>query len=71
VLELAKDFNQAETRTGLLAFGRAPEWEFLPRREFLPPISPRAWEREENRYSSGIAKLHWRRWARVGRAKYF
>jgi len=34
VLELARDFSQAETRTGLLAFGRAPEWEFLPRREF-------------------------------------
>jgi len=34
VLELARDINQAETRTGLLAFGRAPEWEFPPRREF-------------------------------------
>ena len=25
------DFTSPDTRTGLLAFGRAPEWEFLPR----------------------------------------
>ncbi len=34
VLEAASAFPHANTRTGLLAFGRAPEWEFLPRREF-------------------------------------
>jgi len=47
VLELARDFNQAETRTGLLAFGRAPEWEFLPRRDFPAADFSARVEREE------------------------
>ncbi|MBM2803837.1 MAG: hypothetical protein HW419_1730 [Deltaproteobacteria bacterium] len=31
VLEAAQRFHSPMARTGLLAFGRAPEWEFLPR----------------------------------------
>jgi hypothetical protein len=31
VLEAAERFQSPMTRTGLLAFGQAPEWEFLPR----------------------------------------
>jgi Ca-activated chloride channel homolog len=31
VLEAAARFHSPMTRTGLLAFGQAPEWEFLPR----------------------------------------
>jgi CheY-like chemotaxis protein len=47
VLETARGFNKADTRTGLLAFGRAPEWEFLPRRDFpMADFSSRV-EREE------------------------
>jgi Ca-activated chloride channel homolog len=34
VLEAASRVQDPETRTGLLAFGRLPEWEFLPRRNF-------------------------------------
>jgi uncharacterized membrane protein len=33
LLESAARFTDADTRTGLLTFGRAPEWEFPPRRE--------------------------------------
>ena len=47
VLELARDVNQVETRTGLLAFGRAPEWEFPPRREFSAGDFSARVEREE------------------------
>jgi Ca-activated chloride channel family protein len=47
VLEAARGFNKADTRTGVLAFGRAPEWEFLPRRDFpMADFSSRV-EREE------------------------
>ncbi|MDZ4343747.1 MAG: VWA domain-containing protein [Candidatus Binatia bacterium] len=46
-IEVARGFNKADTRTGLLAFGRAPEWEFLPRRDFpMADFSSRV-EREE------------------------
>jgi Ca-activated chloride channel homolog len=34
VLEAASRIKDPETRTGLIAFGRLPEWEFLPRRNF-------------------------------------
>jgi Ca-activated chloride channel family protein len=34
VLEAASRIKDPETRTGLMAFGRLPEWEFLPRRNF-------------------------------------
>jgi Ca-activated chloride channel homolog len=34
VLEAASRVQDPETRTGLLAFGRLPEWEFLPQRNF-------------------------------------
>jgi uncharacterized membrane protein len=34
VLEAAGRLTNGDTRTGLLAFGRVPEWEFPPRRDF-------------------------------------
>jgi Ca-activated chloride channel homolog len=34
ILEEANSIKTPESRTGLLLFGRAPEWEFLPRRDF-------------------------------------
>ena len=34
ILELASRYKGPETRTGLMVFGRSPEWEFLPRRDF-------------------------------------
>ena len=36
VIDAAKRFHGAETRTGLLSFGRVPEWESLPRER--PPV---------------------------------
>jgi hypothetical protein len=34
ILEAASRIQEPETRTGLLMFGRSPEWEFLPRQSF-------------------------------------
>jgi Ca-activated chloride channel homolog len=34
VLEAASRIKDPQTRTGLIAFGRLPEWEFLPRKNF-------------------------------------
>ena len=34
LLDIAAGLKDADTRTGLLTFGRAPEWEFPPRRDF-------------------------------------
>ncbi|HTN70928.1 MAG TPA: VWA domain-containing protein, partial [Methylomirabilota bacterium] len=34
ILEAASQMKNPETRTGLLVFGRSPEWEFLPRQDF-------------------------------------
>ena len=34
ILEAASRIQEPETRTGLLMFGRSPEWEFLPRQDF-------------------------------------
>ena len=34
ILEAASRIQNPETRTGLLMFGRSPEWEFLPRQNF-------------------------------------
>jgi Ca-activated chloride channel homolog len=34
ILEVASRIKSPETRTGLLVFGRSPEWEFLPRQDF-------------------------------------
>lgn len=36
VLEAAERFHSPMTRTGLLAFGQTPEWEFLPREKIAP-----------------------------------
>jgi uncharacterized membrane protein len=36
VLSIAARAKAPETRTGLLFFGRAPEWEFLPRQDITP-----------------------------------
>ncbi len=47
VLDIAARIKGRETRTGLLFFGRAPQWEFLPRQEFTPgDLTPRL-ERED------------------------
>ncbi|MET0500725.1 MAG: VWA domain-containing protein, partial [Candidatus Binatia bacterium] len=34
ILEAASRVKDPQTRTGLLVFGRSPEWEFLPRHDF-------------------------------------
>jgi Ca-activated chloride channel homolog len=34
ILEAASRIKNPDTRTGLLAFGRVPEWEYLPRQDF-------------------------------------
>ena len=34
ILEAAARIRNPDTRTGMVVFGRAPEWEFLPRQEF-------------------------------------
>jgi hypothetical protein len=34
ILEAARRIQNPEIRTGLLMFGRSPEWEFLPRQNF-------------------------------------
>ena len=34
ILDAASRIQEPETRTGLLMFGRSPEWEFLPRQNF-------------------------------------
>jgi Mg-chelatase subunit ChlD len=47
VLEAARGAMGPETRTGLLFFGRAPEWEFLPRREFSAVEFTGRMDREE------------------------
>jgi Ca-activated chloride channel family protein len=47
ILVAARRIKNPETRTGLLAFGRLPEWEFVPRQEFpLADFSVRL-DREE------------------------
>jgi uncharacterized membrane protein len=47
LLEAAAQFTDADTRTGLLTFGRAPEWEFPPRREIPAADFAARIEREE------------------------
>lgn len=47
VLDIAARTKNPEIRTGLLFFGRTPQWEFLPREEFTPvDFTPRL-ERED------------------------
>ena len=47
VLETVRRFKPADTRTGVLAFGRSPEWEFLPRRDFQSADLAASPDREE------------------------
>jgi uncharacterized membrane protein len=48
VLETARGLHHPNTRTGLLAFGRAPQWEFLPRQEIPTAEFGARLEREES-----------------------
>jgi Ca-activated chloride channel homolog len=47
VLEAAGRAKKPETRTGMVVFGRAPEWEFLPRENFPAGDSALRLDREE------------------------
>ena len=47
ILEMASRIKNPDTRTGLLAFGRSPEWEFLPRRDFPAADFSSRLDREE------------------------
>lgn len=46
-LEAAGRIDYPDTRTGMVVFGRAPQWEFLPRRDFPESDSASRLEREE------------------------
>ena len=48
VIDELSRFNTPNVRTGLLAFGRAPEWEYLPRREIPPADFSARLDREES-----------------------
>ena len=47
VLEAVGHANKPETRTGMVVFGRAPEWEFLPRERFPAADAALRLDREE------------------------
>jgi Mg-chelatase subunit ChlD len=47
ILEAASRNQSPETRTGLLMFGRAPEWEYLPRQNFPAADFTARLDREE------------------------
>src|SRR5438093_11715667 len=47
IIEAAKRAKNPEARTGLLLFGRAPEWEFLPRRDLPEADFAARLDREE------------------------
>ena len=55
LLDLAGGLTNADVRTGLLTFGRAPEWEFPPRRGNCRAGFYRARRSRRNRYSGRIA----------------
>jgi Mg-chelatase subunit ChlD len=48
MLDATQRFDHPATRTGLLAFGRTPEWEFLPRREIISSDLGARLDREES-----------------------
>ncbi len=49
ILEQARRFKSADTRAGLLFFGRRPSWEFSPRADFsLADFSPEVGREETN-----------------------
>ncbi len=48
LLEAAERLDHPSTRTGLLAFGRTPEWEFLPRQNILLSDFGTRLDREES-----------------------
>lgn len=47
ILEVAGRLRSSETRTGLVVFGKSPEWEFLPRRELPAADLASRLDREE------------------------
>ncbi len=47
ILDAASRIQNPETRTGLLMFGRSPEWEFLPRQNFAVADFASRLDREE------------------------
>jgi Ca-activated chloride channel homolog len=48
LLDAVEHFEHPQTRTGLLAFGRTPEWEFLPRQKMTPSDFGASLDREES-----------------------
>jgi len=48
LLEAAERLDHPATRTGLLAFGRTPEWEYLPRQKIPPSDFGARLDREES-----------------------
>jgi uncharacterized membrane protein len=61
LLEAAGRFTDADIRTGLLTFGRVPEWEFPPRREVSTPDFAARIDREETdiqaALQAGVAQI--------------
>ncbi|HSF57274.1 MAG TPA: vWA domain-containing protein, partial [Candidatus Binatia bacterium] len=47
ILEVAGRLRSSDTRTGLVVFGKSPEWEFLPRRELPAADLASRLDREE------------------------
>ncbi len=47
ILEASRQINRTDVRTGLLTFGRAPEWEFLPRAQVVDTEFASRLDREE------------------------
>jgi Ca-activated chloride channel family protein len=47
ILEVASRLKNSDTRTGLVVFGKSPEWEFLPRRELPAADLSSRLDREE------------------------
>ena len=46
-MDVAGRLRSSETRTGLVVFGKSPEWEFLPRRELPAADLASRLDREE------------------------
>jgi len=54
LLRAVARFEHPETRTGLLAFGRTPEWEFLPRPKISPSDFGARLDREESHIQGAL-----------------
>jgi Mg-chelatase subunit ChlD len=69
VLEAARRLTGPDTRTGLLFFGRAPEWEFLPRLDIRSVDSTGRIDREETdiqaALQAALSQMHEERQKRI------